>query len=213
MDPQQPDDLPTITLNIDEEQSRRTPDGDIIPITEETPLTRREARFVEEYLFDLNGRQAAIRAGFSHTSATVTASRLHARANVAAAIERLKAERAARIEVKQDQVLHEMSLLANSSLEHYIITYDGQVRPAPGAPEGAMRAIQSIKKKTRVDKEGNVTYDVEVKLWDKPSPLKLMGRHVGLFPDRVEVTGKNGSPLEMVTRIERVIVDPAGGKP
>jgi hypothetical protein len=73
-----------------------------------------------------------------------------------------------------------------------------------------MRAIQSIKRKktVREDKAGTVTitYDVEIKLWDKPSPLKLMGKQHGLFPDKMELTGKNGAPLEVVSRIERVIV-------
>jgi hypothetical protein len=43
--------------------------------------------------------------------------------------------------------------------------------------------------------DGGVEHDVEVELWDKPNALKLMGRHVGLFPDKVEVTGKDGEPL------------------
>jgi hypothetical protein len=32
-------------------------------------------------------------------------------------------------------------------------------------------------------------------LWDKPQPLKLTGRHVGLYPDKVELVGKGGEPL------------------
>jgi phage terminase small subunit len=114
--------------------------------------------------------------------------------------------------MSQDQVLQEMALLSHSRLEHYIIDDDGQVRLAEGAPDGAMGAIQSIKRKCTVkynDKTNELTktYDVELRLWDKPTPLKLMGRHVGLFPDRVEITGKNGGPVETVNKIERVIVD------
>ncbi len=43
--------------------------------------------------------------------------------------------------------------------------------------------------------------DVEITLWDKVMPLRLMGRHVGLF-DRVE----HSAPIEHVTRIERVVL-------
>ena len=39
-------------------------------------LTAKQARFVEEYLVDLNGTQAAIRAGYSPKTAAATASRL-----------------------------------------------------------------------------------------------------------------------------------------
>ena len=166
------------------------------------PLNPRQAAFVAEYLIDLNGTQAAIRAGYSPATANEQASRLLTDVNIAAAVERGKAQRISRVNVTQDQVLQEMALLANSCLEHYCVDDEGQVRLTEGAPDGAMRAIQSIKKKTRVqyDKDGNITgktYDVEVKLWDKPQPLKLMGRHVGLFPDRVEHTGKGGGPIEL----------------
>jgi phage terminase small subunit len=49
-------------------------------------LTAKQARFVEEYLCDLNATQAAIRAGYSPKTATVQGSRLLTNAKVAAAI-------------------------------------------------------------------------------------------------------------------------------
>ena len=53
-------------------------------------ITPRQWRFVEEYLIDLNGTQAATRAGYAPESAHVTSSRLLKNANVAADIERLQ---------------------------------------------------------------------------------------------------------------------------
>ena len=168
-------------------------------------LTPRQAAFVSEYLIDLNGTAAAIRAGYAPNSANEQAAQLLAGLSnpaIPEAVERGKAQRLSRVNMTQDTVLHEMSLLANSDLEHYFIDDQGQVQLAEGAPDGAMRAVQSIKKKTRVhyDALGNVTgktYDVELRLWDKPTPLKLMGKHVGLnFSDRVEHVGKGGGPIE-----------------
>ncbi len=103
-----------------------------------------------------------------------------------------------------------MSLLANSSIDHYYVDDHGNLRPTPDAPAGAMRAVQSVKKTTKIDKDDNITYVVEFKLWDKPQPLRLMGRHIGLFADRVEHTGLNGGPIEAtITKVERVVVDPS----
>jgi len=51
------------------------------------PLTPKQARFVAEYQVDLNATQAAIRAGYSPTSAHVTASRMLSDAKVRAAVE------------------------------------------------------------------------------------------------------------------------------
>jgi len=170
-------------------------------------LTARQAAFVDEYLLDNNITKAAIRAGYSPASAYVCGSNALRLPHVAFAIERAKANRAVRVGMTQDSVLHELALLANSSIDHYYVDDQGRLRPTPEAPEGAMRAIASMKMVTRIDKEGAVQRSVEFKLWDKPGSVKLMGKHTGLFADRLEVTGKNGAPLEVVSRVERVVVD------
>ncbi|MES2360018.1 MAG: terminase small subunit [Gemmatimonadota bacterium] len=178
--------------------------------SEELPsLTPRRAAFVQEYLIDLNGAQAAIRAGYAPNSASVEATRLLADASVAAAVERAKAQRFARVNTNADSVLHEVSLLAQSCVEHYEVDDYGNLRPAEGAPEGAMRAISSVKKKIRHAKDGSITYEVEFRLWDKPGSLKLMGKHAGVAAcfDKLEVTGKDGGPIA-ITQVRSIIVDP-----
>lgn len=50
-------------------------------------LTTKQARFVEEYLLDSNGAQAALRAGYGPCGAKVAACRLLARPNLRRAIE------------------------------------------------------------------------------------------------------------------------------
>lgn len=50
-------------------------------------LTPKQRRFVEEYLIDLNGTQAAIRAGYSQKTANPQAARLLANVSIQAAIE------------------------------------------------------------------------------------------------------------------------------
>jgi len=162
------------------------------------PLTARQAQFVAEYIIDLNQAQAAIRAGFSPRSARSCAARMMTFANVAAAISEAKRSRAKATGITQDRVLEELGLLAFSDVGHYELDPEtGKFKAAADAPAGARRAISSIKYRRIVDSEGTVTYEAEVKLWDKPGPLKLAGRHVGLFPDRVEVSGPNGGPLEI----------------
>jgi len=177
-------------------------------------LTPRQRAFIREYPVDLNATKAAIRAGYSSVpaSAGLLGHLLLKNPIIKGAINKALEDRAARIGMTQDTVIAEMAALATSSVDHYYIDDEGQVQLQPGAPSNAMAAIQSIKKKTRVHygKDGEITgkdYDVEIRLWDKPTPLKLMGRHVGItaFSDRVEVTGKDGEPI--VTKIIREIVD------
>ena len=63
---------------------------------ESAALAPRQQRFVEEYLLDLNGTQAAIRAGYSARTANEQAARLLANVSVRSAIERGKSEVAVR---------------------------------------------------------------------------------------------------------------------
>lgn len=179
-------------------------------------LTPRLARFVAEYLVDLCGKAAAIRAGYSPGTAEAHGSRILRLPAVARAVMAGMEKRTARTGISQDRVLEELALLAFSDVTHYEVDDEGNVTVTPDAPPGAMRALQSIKRRfttTGTGKNATTTTDVELKLWDKPAPLKLAGRHVDThgFADRVEVTGKNGAPLEAVTKVEVVIVDPAGG--
>lgn len=97
-------------------------------------------------------------------------------------------------------MLSELELLAFSDLTYYEVDDSGDIRLADNAPAGAMRALQSIKRRitTRGTGENHeVTREVELRLWDKPGPLKLAGQHVGLF---AEVGDKN-RPAHSVTKV------------
>lgn len=165
-------------------------------MTGKRKLTPKQERFVAEYLVDLNATQAAIRAGYSPKDADVQGPRLLGNVGIAAAVAKAKEKRNARVEITQDRVLEELAILAFSDVTHYVVDDAGYVKLADDAPPGANRAISSIKRHINMDDKGNTLVDAEIKLWDKPGPLKLAGRHVGLFPDRIEVTGKDGGPIE-----------------
>jgi phage terminase small subunit len=75
-------------------------------------LTAKQARFVAEYLVDLNATQAAIRAGYSARTANEQAARLLANVSVAAAVAEAQAARGKRTEVTQDRVALELARIA-----------------------------------------------------------------------------------------------------
>lgn len=154
--------------------------------TKEKKLTPRQARFVSEYLLDLNATQAAKRAGFSVRTAKAAGSRLLTFVAVAAAISEGKKQTEAKTGITRERVLAELELLAFSDVSHYLVSDAGNVDLAAGAPNGAMRAISAIKRRVTTDSEGGVTRETEVRLWNKPEPLKLAGKHVGLFIDKNE---------------------------
>jgi phage terminase small subunit len=68
-------------------------------------LTPKQAAFVREYLVDLNGTQAATRAGYSPKTANEQAARLLANASVQAAVTKGREKLAAKVEVTTERVL------------------------------------------------------------------------------------------------------------
>src|SRR5262245_1995865 len=68
-------------------------------------LSRRQQRFVDEYLLDLNATQAAIRAGYSAATARFQASRLLTSVNVVSAIDAKMKARSAQASVTAEEVL------------------------------------------------------------------------------------------------------------
>jgi phage terminase small subunit len=180
------------------ERQRKTP--------KTTAANRREA-FVREYLVDLNATQAAIRAGYSAKTAYAQGCRLLKDAEIAAAVAEGQDKRAQRVGITADRVLAELELLAFSDHTHYEVDDEGNVTLAPHAPEGAHRAVSSIKRRITTSgplNDRTTVREVELKFWDKPGPLKLAGRHVGLraFMDRLEVTGKDGDPITFTLDLE-----------
>lgn len=178
-------------------------------------LTARQERFVEEYIVDLNATQAAIRAGYAPKDADVQGPRLLGYVGIAEAIAKAKAERAEKTGITAERVLRELELLAFSDLTHFEVDSKGKVSMSKDAPPGAMRAVQSIKREissigTGEDADGDgpiVMAKVEIKLWDKPGPLKLAGRHVGLFPDKIEIAGPGGGPVRIETETPKTSSD------
>lgn len=70
-------------------------------------MTPKQAAFVAEYLIDLNGTQAAIRAGYSEDTARSIASENLSKPNIADAIAALQAERAEKCGIDAAWVLRE----------------------------------------------------------------------------------------------------------
>lgn len=70
-----------------------------------TELSPRQARFVDEYLIDANGTQAAIRAGYGAAGARVAAYRLLSNVAISSLIETRRQADAARLSIDRERVL------------------------------------------------------------------------------------------------------------
>lgn len=165
-------------------------------------MNARVARFVSEYLIDLNATQAAIRAGYSERTAHAQGSRLLKNVEVSALVQQGMAERAERTAITQDRVLEELAVVGFSNVWDYQIDEDGNVALDPAARPESIRAVASIKRKRRTipreDGDDIIEVETEIRLWDKPGVLRLAGQHLGMFTEKREVTFPQAGGVLMV---------------
>lgn len=153
-------------------------------------LTPKQARFVDEYLKDLNGTQAAIRAGYSARTANEQAARLLAKASVIQAVaERMKA-REKRAEITQDRVLAELAKIAFGDVRG-MFDEAGRLLPIHKLSDEQAAALAAMDLTLVPAGDGEVLEVRKVKRWDKAKALELLGRHLGLWNDKLDlnVTG------------------------
>ena len=163
-------------------------------------LTPKQQRFVDEYLVDLNAKQAAIRAGYSPRSAEVTGSRLLSNAKVAAAVAARQNRRAKRLEVTQDRVLQELARIAFADIRD-LFTWDEERAcyiPSRDLTDDEAAVVASIEAETTEIGEDMPVRKIKLKLktYDKLGALEKLAKHLGMFVDRLEHTGPGGGPIE-----------------
>jgi phage terminase small subunit len=155
---------------------------------ESTPKGR-QLRFCEEYLVCRNASEAYRRAGYNPKHADVDGPRLLGKAGIQSWLKTRIDEVSKKAGLRAEEVIREVARLAFSDVTNYILTDDGRVELAEGAPADAMRAVQSIKREVFVGEDGDSRTKVELKLWDKPAALRLGGMHLGLWDEKTAQQG------------------------
>lgn len=149
-------------------------------------MTKKQKKFVEEYLIDLNATQAAIRAGYSPDTAGSIGSENLRKPEIRACIEKAMAERSKRTGINQDRIIMELAKIGLLNPKNLINFEEATVKE--DATEEDLAAISSIRVKRFPTKDGEGV-EREVKMYDKAKALELLGRHLGMFKDKVEVSG------------------------
>jgi len=148
-------------------------------------LPPKRALFVKEYLVNFNGKQAAIRAGYSPRTAEATASRLLTFVNVQAAIQEENQKRFERLEIKADEVLGEMAKLAFSDIRK-LFDENGNLIPVHLLDDDTAATIADVTVSEIDGGEDKPPSRLwKIKQWDKLKALELLGKHLALFTDRV----------------------------
>jgi phage terminase small subunit len=166
------------------------------------PLNAKQQKFVNEYLVDLNATQAAIRAGYSKKTAGKIGSENLSKPEIARALEKAHEKAAERAGITTDRVLAELAKLGFSNMTDYVqIGRDGQpFTDFSQLTRSQAAAISEVTVEEFKDGKGETARDVrrvKFKLADKRSALVDIGKHLGMFKETVELTGKDGGPINI----------------
>lgn len=185
-------------------------------------ITEKQKRFADEWLVDLNGTRAykvAYPSVKKDETAKAAASRLLTNVNVKAYIQERQKEREKRTEITQDRVLHELALIAFAKASDYarvvekdaMVEVDGNMVPVldEDGNQVKYRTVEPIltdeltedqKKAIAVIKKGRDGF--EIKPYSKIQALELLGKHLGMFTEKVEVKNTTPNAFEGLTTEE-----------
>lgn len=196
-------------------------------------MTNKQKAFVDEYLIDLNATRAykaVYKNVKSDDAARASSSKLLTNANIKVYVEKRMKDREKRTEITQDKVLNELAQIAfaNGSdfakvVEKPVLKEDGSVLLDPiteepiyyktvemkltdELPEEKRKAIAGIK----MGKNG-----IEVNTCDKVRALELLGRHLGMWNDKLQVKADvtNSNPYDELTVEElKALAKQCGGE-
>ncbi|SFI69770.1 Terminase small subunit [Pseudomonas guineae] len=147
----------------------------------EVRITAKQQRFVDEYLVDQNGTQAAIRAGYSAKTAQQMATENLLKPVVRAAIEAGLAKQQERTGITADRVLQEVARIGLFD-PRKLFRDDGEPKDIHELDDDTAAAISGVKISTRKDEDGKgETTVTEYKVSDKNTALEKLFKHLGLY--------------------------------
>lgn len=172
-------------------------------------LTEKQKSFVNEYLVDLNATRAykvAYKSCKKDETARVNSSKLLTKTNVREYVDKRMKKREERTEVTQDKVIKELASIAfaNGSdfakvvEKSYMKPIKNDVGEVIGEEEVFYKTVELVKtedleegKKKAISGIKETKFGIEVQSCDKVKALELLGKHLGMFTDKVELSGSS----------------------
>lgn len=171
-------------------------------------LTNKQKVFVNEYLKDLNATRAyktAYKNIKSEETARVNGSKLLTNTNVAEEIQKRMDERAKRTEITQDKVLKEIAKLAFTDITSIVSVKKFKTEKGEYS-KVVIKDFSELTEDQRVCISGvkETKLGIEVSFCSKERALELLGRHLGMFNDKLQISGevKTGNPFAGLTTEE-----------
>lgn len=154
------------------------------------PLTDKQARFVAEYLVDLNATQAAIRAGYSQRTAQEQSSRLLSKAIVASAVADGQRRLVEKLGASAERVMFiNQCILEADMAEAY--GPDGKMLHVRDMPKALRLALKKhkVRRENVTAGDGEQDTTIELELEGKSAAIERDYKRHGLLIEKVEHSG------------------------
>ena len=158
-------------------------------------MTDAQKRFCDEYLIDLNATRAykvAYPSCKKEETANAASSRMLRNVKVQEYISKKQQEIEKRTEVTQDMVIKELAKIAFLDIRK-LYTENGQLKNIADIDSDTAGAISSLETLEEYEGYGEDREKIgdtqKVKLLDKTKALELLGRHLGMFKEKVTIDG------------------------
>lgn len=164
------------------------------------PLTQKELRFIDEYIVDLNGTQAAVRAGYSKRSAHTTCHDVLKKPEIMQRIKQKQMDIQVSTGITVENITKELAKIAFFDLR-MALNIDGTVKPIDQLDDNTIAGIAGLEinelfEGTGRDRE-RVGYTKKIKIADKVAALEKLGKHLGIFTDNLNVVTKEPISIDV----------------
>lgn len=175
-------------------------------------LEPKPARFVREYLMDLNGAAAARRAGYETSRPDQQAYENLRKPEIAIAVEAGKRAIAAKLAIRTDVIVAEYERCGLSDIGNYLTWGPGglTMMPSDEVDPEHRRAIAEIQETVIPQEEGDPIRRLKFKLHDKKGALDSLAKHTGLFKDAglQDAANKLQALLESIPIVLKAMLPP-----
>ena len=98
--------------------------------------------------------------------------------------------------------------ISKATLEDWlIIGKDGSVTINPNRPARARKALKRFKFQKVYDKQGNECVNVDIELHDQIKCKELVGKHLGMFVDKVEVKDISNKEINAAAMFDSMTIE------
>ena len=170
-------------------------------------MTDAQKRFCDEYLIDLNATRAykvAYPNCKKDETASAAGSRMLGNVKVQEYIQEQQREREKRTKVTQDMIVNELAKIAFLDIS-ILYNENGGLKNIQDIDENTRRAISSLETFEEFEGYGEDREKVgdtkKVKLIDKTKALELLGKHLGMFKDKIDIS--QDKPFEVNISIKK----------